>query len=147
MINDDLTKLSNVFVHMCKATWGDDSDELSMFKNLLESLDNLTLYESMSKESCESIFKGYDEKEVNDDIIIVYSKLIPLLSILEKILKDNEDIIEWLTEYKNIVIKNTDEKITSVYEPCEDMVKSAVMLFLYLNKKTIYGKLFIMPIK
>ena len=146
MINEDLTRISNVFTHICKATWDNDSDEINIFKNLLWSLDNLTLYEVISKKSCRNIFKGFDEKEVNDDTIIAYPKLIPLLSILEKILIDNKDVVKWLNEYKDIVIKNTDEKITSVYEPCEDKVKSVMLTFLYLNKKTIYGKLFIMPI-
>lgn len=146
MINEDLTRISNVFMHICKATWSNESNELTVFKNLLESLDSLTLYEVISKDSCNNVFEGYEEKEVNNDIIIIYPKLIPVLSILEKILKDNEDVVDWLNEYKDIVIKNTDEKITSVYEPCEDEVKSAMLTFLYLNKKTIYGKLFIMPI-
>jgi len=145
VIIKEMNELVNEFVYILKASWSDDSEELLRFKNLISQMDNMTVYEVLAKNSCESIYEGLEQKEIDNDVIAVYPKLIPVLTILERLVNTNDLVTEWLEDYINAVVVNTDDVITSVYNKCENKSKLLTLLFLYLNKKTIYSNLYFFP--
>ena len=127
-------------VYILKATWKDDAPELKEFKNLLLSMNDFSVYEVLKSESCESVYKGYD---VKTNETYTYPVLIPVLNIVELIITEDDILTEWLDDYVEKLLSNTDKIITEVYQICEDKVKRNCLLFLYLNKQTIFSNMFI----
>ena len=141
MITAQMNQLSKEIAYMVKATWIDTHPTYTGFVNLLKDMDEYTIYETISKDSVENIFVGYDTKHNADETIATYPNLIPVLTLVETLINEYPELQTYISQYVKKLLDHLDVMIKNNYKVEEDEVKVAVVAFLYLNKNTILSEL------